>query len=125
MAISGKDIKLVKELLQEYPEIVHPVVVEYSPLHDACQSGDVEMVKLLIEHGADPNATLLGTKYEIPPLTICLIVDSAKHAIIEELLVANEPDDQKGNMLRCAREYLKNMNKNEIKDIYEEYHNPW
>lgn len=27
-----------------------------SPLHRACLSGDVAMVKLLLEHGADPNA---------------------------------------------------------------------
>lgn len=68
MAIINRDMNQVERLLQDFPEIVHPAVIEFSPLHEACFNNDVEMASLLLKNGAHPNITLRDTKYEIPPL---------------------------------------------------------
>lgn len=68
MAIANKDIERIENMLRDFPEIMTPAIIEFSPLHDACFNNDVEMVDILLKNGAKPNVSLPNTKYEILPL---------------------------------------------------------
>ena len=46
------------ELLSEQPELARAWSEDgFTPLHTAAQNGDTELVRLLLEHGADAGAT--------------------------------------------------------------------
>ena len=48
----------LEELLSAEPELARAWSEDgFTPLHTAAQNGDAELVRLLLEHGADPGAT--------------------------------------------------------------------
>lgn len=64
-AEKGKSL-LVKQLLESDPTLVNAVDNDgYTPLHRACYNNDLELVDILLRHGADVAAK---TEYEWQPL---------------------------------------------------------
>lgn len=56
------------------------LIICYRPIHDAIESGNLEVVKLLVSHGADPMAEI-GEK---TPMEFALSLDqSAIFAFLE------------------------------------------
>lgn len=63
MWAAGEDkLDILKEVLTKKPSVVNASDRDgYTPLHKACYNNNVEMAKLLLQYGADPNAeTELG-----------------------------------------------------------------
>ena len=55
-SILAGDTSAVKKLLQEHPGIVNNHGTHLTPLECAAIAGNSEIAKLLLDHGADPNA---------------------------------------------------------------------
>ena len=53
LAIEGEFIKIIQVLLEEKVDVMLKDHDQYTPLHAACSTGNVFIVKLLLEHGAD------------------------------------------------------------------------
>jgi ankyrin repeat protein len=64
-AILKRDVKAVNKFLEEGADVEHPVSDEQTALQMAAEHGYLEIVKSLLEKGADPNGTA-GS--EIPPI---------------------------------------------------------
>jgi ankyrin repeat protein len=60
LAVQSEDVQRVQQLLEENEEENHNLVDQrnehsHAPLHIACTTGNMELVELLISHGADVN----------------------------------------------------------------------
>jgi len=67
LAAAEGDLARVRHLLEEDPGLVNCNWAYYQPLHFAVREGHTEMVRVLLDHGADP-ATASGLDYHVPPL---------------------------------------------------------
>jgi ankyrin repeat protein len=54
-AVRAHDLRRVRAMLRLRPELAHKSADYISPLHHAVINGDVEMVRVLVAHGADPD----------------------------------------------------------------------
>lgn len=80
--------KLVEEMLAQKPWLVKP---PRKPLHQAAQAGNLELAKLLLHHGADPNLDY-GLANIIGPYTPLSDAVSTRHYEVAELLLENGAD---------------------------------
>ncbi len=93
-AISQGDVTLLRKLGKEDPEVLHePDENGWHPLHEAVRAGNVEMIQLLLDHGADVNQE---TYHNQNPLTLAIYYHGASHPIADFLVemgaVEMEPD---------------------------------
>ena len=87
-ALGGKRASQVKNIVAKYPHAnVSALIKGCSPLHYAAQFGEVEVVGLLLDRGADVNQR--ETKYGRTPL---LIAVSSGFRIIADLLLDRGAD---------------------------------
>ena len=64
---------------------------EHSPLHEAAYDGRLEVARLLLDHGADPNAVHVGNPdlpYMLPGTTALYMALYLRHADVAGLLIA-------------------------------------
>ena len=81
-AAHGK-IKECQKLILENPEDIHYADENgWTVLHEAVRSGQVEIVRLLLKHGADKN---LLTKAGVSPLGLARLLLNSDHSMIEYL----------------------------------------
>jgi len=66
VAVLWKETEVVRMLIKEGINIDQPGDLGHTPLHEACSSGNMEIVKILVEAGADIFALTEGN----PPLTL-------------------------------------------------------
>jgi len=66
VAVLWKETEVVRMLIKEGINIDQPGDLCHTPLHEACSSGNMEIVKILVEAGADIFALTEGN----PPLTL-------------------------------------------------------
>jgi len=86
-AIKSRDIKKVKEVIAADPQWATNRFGGQPPLHTAIRSGDIEIVKLLLENQANPATTDNGN------LESALHIAAAKgNKEMVELLLANKAD---------------------------------
>lgn len=88
IAVAWDDIEAIKLLLAEGININQPGDLGHTPLHQACMRGSLEIVKLLVENGADLFALTEGH----PPFTTARF---AKNDHICDYLVAEMTKKQK------------------------------
>jgi prolyl 4-hydroxylase len=83
-AVFRGDVDMMRELLEEDHESLHePDRNGWRPLHEAVRAGNVEMVQILLDHGADVNQE---TSYQQNPLSISLNHHGLGHEMTELLL---------------------------------------
>ena len=92
-ATQEQRIKAVRKLLAAGAEVDFKTRYGATALFFACDKGNVELVELLLEHGAEVNVT--DTFYDATPLTWTLfsVADSAPHRRIALLLLAAGAED--------------------------------
>lgn len=83
----AKDQSVGKALLERNAMIDAHTRTGYSPLHSAARHGDVELVELLIEHGADVNAA--NRNFALTPLHMA--VDDGR-INVASVLISNGAD---------------------------------
>lgn len=66
VAVLWRDIDMIRKLIAVGININQPGDLGFTPLHEACSQGSMEMVKLLVEAGADVFALSEGS----PPFTL-------------------------------------------------------
>lgn len=89
-ALRSKNIELVKWLIATYPFILELCSKdEFTPLHTACEFGDVQLVKWLLENGAAQQLTVSNALGAIP-----LSIAVRQHQEVFKLLLQYEPKQQ-------------------------------
>ncbi len=53
--IRKNNYRKIYELLKKYPNFIYETENGFTPLHIACYYRNTEIIKLLLDHGADPN----------------------------------------------------------------------
>lgn len=83
-AIWRGDIDLLRQLGEDDPEALHEVDENgWHPLHEAVRAGNIEIVQILLDHGADINQE---TDYDQNPLTLAIHYHGRDHPITDFLL---------------------------------------
>jgi ankyrin repeat protein len=90
-AVERKDKAFLQSFLDSYPELVNGSLFGRSVLYRAVTGGDVPVVTLLLERGADPNVPAV-TKNKSTPLH--LAAERSNKELIELLLKAGADVDQ-------------------------------
>ena len=95
-AIYKKDVEKVRKLIKDKWNVNQPIVSEWShtsesPLTAAVQTGNLEIIKLLVENGADVN--FQGGEYSTAPLAIA--AQGAKLGVLQYLLTKHPKLDIK------------------------------
>jgi ankyrin repeat protein len=92
-AVSGHDLQKVQFLVKRGANINHKSPWYGSPLHQACRTPDFDIIKFLIEKGADINSTC-NSGYGTPLQSLCMkrtILSSLEHEeMVEYLLSGHE-----------------------------------
>ena len=89
-AILWGDIDRLRSLGEEDHDSLHqPDTNGWHPLHEAVRSGNIEMVKILLEYGANVNQK---TNYQQNPLSISLDFHGSDHEMTEFLLEMGAED---------------------------------
>jgi Ankyrin repeats (3 copies) len=98
IAIHRGDIDIAKLLISEGIDIHQPGDLGHTPLHEACSCGRIEVVRALVDHGADPFALTEGE----PPFALARY---GKHDAICDYLAVEMKKRQSGrprNLDACA-----------------------
>ena len=69
-AVRARDLRRVRAMLRLRPELAHKSADFIGPLHHAVINGDVEMVRMLIAHGANPHAGVYPYRETTGALTL-------------------------------------------------------
>ena len=67
LASAEGDLARIQDLLNKEPGLANCNWAYYQPLHFAVREGHTELVRMLLDHGADP-ASASGLEYHVPPL---------------------------------------------------------
>lgn len=102
VAVRWNDIQVAKLLIAAGINIDQPGDLGYTPLHEACSRGKLEMVKLLVKHGADVHALSEGS----PPFTVARLM---KHDHICDYLGAVMKKRQKQDPKIWTRARIKQL----------------
>lgn len=108
-AVMERNKKIVKLLLDRSVNMEAKDGAGWTPLNHAASNSDVEIVKLLIEHGADLNSMSNG-------MTALMIAAERAHGlVVEELLQAGaNPNIRKGTGFRKAKDFAKDGQVREV-----------
>lgn len=83
-AVFRGDVDLLRELGKENPDLLmKPDMNGWHPLHEAVRNGNIEIVRILLDHGANVNQE---TKYQENPLRISISEHGLSHEMTEFLL---------------------------------------
>jgi ankyrin repeat protein len=114
-AAAAGDVKRLQAMFEQNPKLAKATILGgWTPLHDAVRNARVEAVKLLLAHGADPNAISGDVDHRSTPLhwlgACVLIEDPATKLATLELLVEagaklNILDRHGGTALDRARQF--------------------
>ena len=105
-AIKDNDAQKVIDVIKQYPQSVNALPTTspwwwqllsespqvYYPLQVACYIGNNEMIKLLIDNGADVNLVYKGIEGSKPPLTLSIFSQSETRLENVKLLVESGAD---------------------------------
>jgi ankyrin repeat protein len=69
-AVRARDLRRVRAMLRLRPELAHRSADYISPLHHAVINGDVEMVRVLMAHGANPHGGVYPYRETTGALTL-------------------------------------------------------
>ena len=99
LAILKQDLPRVKNLVEAEGKVNEPQTRQfrYTPLMLAIFTQNMEIIKYLLDHGADPNGQ--DAKGETPLIQLVLSADQSKADEIEELLIKHGADINKTNKL--------------------------
>jgi len=93
-AAENGDLKTARELLARRPEIIDLGRGEMRALHMAVLRRDLEMTKLLLESGADPDTGIWPKRDATSPYVIAR--DRGYHEIVEAIRSAREKRGARG-----------------------------
>jgi len=83
-AVWSGDVEALRDLAKEDPDLLHePDDNGWHPLHEAVRTGNVEIVKVLLDHGADVNQE---TYSQQNPLWVALQSHGPDHEMTKFLL---------------------------------------
>ena len=98
-AVRARDPRRVRAMLRLRPELARKSADYVSPLHHAVVNGDVEMVRVLMAHGADPHAGVYPYRETTGALTLARERGLAGIvAVIEQ----HERPQEQGSAAQCT-----------------------
>jgi len=137
-AIAAENFETVRQIIAECPDSVntYPTVAPgwwqaemlmttiYYPLSEACKTGNLEMVKLLVESGADVNSHN-PDRYVVTPIHVALLFNEGEWYDIVMYLIdngasidyINKDADGKGAMVIYIREWRINGSQEDEKNL--------
>jgi ankyrin repeat protein len=93
-AVRARDLRRVRAILRLRPELAHKSADYISPLHHAVINGDVEMVRVLIAHGANPHAGVYPYRETTGALTLAR--ERGREDIVTVIEKHEPPHEQAG-----------------------------
>jgi len=120
IAIENNDLNMARDVITQHPKSVNTlpsssprwwqVLAEkpnvYYPLQESCYRGRYDIVKLLIENGADCNLVWKGISSSKSPLMCAVLSESERNRDIIELLLMNGANiTQKDDEDKTAYDY--------------------
>jgi len=116
-AVKSGSIEAVKELIESGAEVNHQDKQGWTPLNWAAGKGNLQLIELLLQHGADPLA--VGRDLRTPQL----IALAAGHAEAVKLLRQAEAKANGGQAEQQEREYCAAYRLEDIRRYFEQNEN--